>query len=642
MRFNNGYFGACVVVLAILGTALGGFVLSLERSVEPYDTFNYITDVSGLFSYTNEPEYIEYNPSTNYVGYTADSGTPQFQDMTTPNNYRYVVSGGDTWTDTYTFTQSTQFGYDYASAKGWVNWSDDYQVRPVFIKWVGTSFTVPDYQQYNGVWYQGLANIVNNSYNPQYINVASLKAVIDNATTGSDPFKTLEIEITQNGTYPVFFYAGTWKNIGGISNAISSEDVFDDDNVLPDKLVIDNVTQSVKAYLNSELIWQSYTYDVAVISHYRVSGSGFNDGAVSVTFDLTYTGVPEYAYMNPNGGVTIDNDVDTSGFYAINWANGYENDSVTFKIVGNVNENLIVVAYAGADYSQQFSFEWQPGGNIYFYYYVGGSYHPQNLGVWPAVQVTLYASANKIVVTPTTDTSLLTVVDEQLYSFTLNNYLEPGEIDKLVFSDYILADGTSPPAHWQITKTTVFLDTYNAVMHDPSLNIQTFFPDLTDYRLNFYSFALYGSSITINNVVGTVNSSAGTVTFTINGFTVTHPLNNIYVTEDDGHTYLTFVNNNKTYDLGETVSHTVSFGGYWYFTTGLYEPFTGTKVVYNWELDGTFHANAGQCLIIFLGIMAICVLVGKVYGGVNVRIFDWLVIIFAGFLALSILGGMVV
>ena len=74
----------------------------------------------------------------------------------------------------------------------------------------------------------------------------------------------------------------------------------------------------------------------------------------------------------------------------------------------------------------------------------------------------------------------------------------------------------------------------------------------------------------------------------------------------------------------------------------MYEPFTGTKVVYNWELDGTFHANAGQCLIIFLGIMAICVLVGKVYGGVNVRIFDWLVIIFAGFLALSILGGMVV
>ena len=643
MRFNNGYFGACVVVLAILGTALGGFVLSLERTVEPVTNFEYITDVSGLFSYTNEPEYVDYNPSTNYVGYTADTGQPKYTQTTTANNYRYVVSEGSTWNQTYTFTQSKQFGFDYATNHGWVNYNDGSNVGPKFLKWIGNEFTIPNYQQYNGVQYQGLINIVNNSYNPQYVNVASLQSVLTDMASGQAGYKSAEIDLTQTGTYPVFFYAGNWHSIGGISpGAESSDDAFDNDNVLPDKLIVDGVTLTVKAYKSGDLIWESLASNVAVISHYRISGSGFDDASVGVTFDVTYTGYPVYAYMNPNDGVSIDNDVETSGFYAINWTNGYENDSVTFKVVGEPNENLAMVSYAGAEYSQQFSIEWMPNGTVYFYYDLYGAYHPYVLGVWPAVQITLYASENKIVVTPTTDTSMLTVVDEQPYSFTLADYLKPGEIDKIQFKDYLLADGTSPTASWQITNTSVFLNTYNTVMKDPTLNIQTYFPGLNEYRLNFYAFAIYGDSVTINGNVGTVDRSTGLVTFTINGQTVIHPLKNIYVSTDADNTYLTFADLNKTYDLGATTSHTVSFSGYWYFTTGLYEPVEGLQTVYEWDLDGTFHANAGQCLIIFLGIMALCVLVGKTFGGVNVRIFDWLVMIFAGFLAFSILGGMIV
>ena len=111
---------------------------------------------------------------------------------------------------------------------------------------------------------------------------------------------------------------------------------------------------------------------------------------------------------------------------------------------------------------------------------------------------------------------------------------------------------------------------------------------------------------------------------------------------DDGHTYLTFADINKRYDLGETTTDTVSFTGYWYFSTGLYEAVDGVTTEYVWDLDGAFHADAGQCLIIFFAILGGFVTIGHVYGRVTVKALDWAVIIFAGFMAYVYFGGLIV
>lgn len=637
MRFNAGYFGACAVVLALLGTVLAGFVLSVDKETVPYTNYEYVTDVSGLFSYDETPATVDYNPSTNYVGYTGISNaTPEYTQTSTANNYRYVVNAGETWTDSYSFDQTKQFAYDYAISHGWTNYNSDINVGSKFIKWTGSSYTVPDYIQYNGVQYQGLINIVNNGYNPQYINVTSLQTVLTDMTSTQAGFASLEINITQTGTYPVFFYNGNWVDVGGITpRSQTSEEAFNDSNVLPTKLVVDGATLNVKAYRNDVLIWENTANNIAVISHYRVSGSGYNDGSAGVTFDATYTGLPVYAYMNPNAGVTIAGGNPDSG--RISWTNGYENHKITLKAVSTSTAELTVTPYDTNNNSFIGIKLYWVGQHAYVRYYMAGVYETQDIGQWPALQLTIDADAREYRVTPTWDVSLLTVVDEQPYTAV---YSIRGAIDNI--GRLIFERGAVSAPHWQITNTAVFLNTYNTVMNNPTIDIKDYFPDLDEYRLNFYSFALMGTGFNINGTNFDVDRDNATVTFTYGLETVTQKLKNIYVSTDDEHTYLTFADINKRYDLGETTTDTISFTGYWYFSTGLYEAVDGVTNQYVWDLDGAFHANAGQCLIIFFAILGGFVIIGHVYGRVNVKALDWVIIAFAGFMAYVYFGGLIV
>ena len=75
MEFREGMLGVVIVGLAIVG-ALG---VSYFAGIEPTDVevtkYEYLADVSGLFDYDQSPQYIEFDPSTNYVGYySTDTG----------------------------------------------------------------------------------------------------------------------------------------------------------------------------------------------------------------------------------------------------------------------------------------------------------------------------------------------------------------------------------------------------------------------------------------------------------------------------------------------------------------------------------------------------------------------------------------
>lgn len=638
MRFNAGYFGACAVVLALLGTVLAGFVLSVDKETVPYTNYDYVTDVSGLFSYDETPAYVDYNPSTNYVGYTADTGTPKYTQTTMANNYRYVVEEGKTVNlDAITITNSTTNPDTYLP--------DTFKAGS-FVPF--KPYGDPSQAEVDG---HHVVSMRPNEH-PSAMSLSSLLDTIPNIVK----YATLTLNLAYTGTMPVMIYAGNWtltQATGAVPFDIYSPDfVFNSDNITPDRLEVNAVTYQVEAYRDNVLMWTQTADKVGLIAWYLYQSNtgSSNPNIVEAPTSLTITGTattyPTYAYMNPNDGVTIDgSDISSSGWRAINWSNGYENDKVTFKVLLNYEnnnyKNIALNVYSGTSSSSQFSIQNDVHG-AHFYYNLNGSYHPEILGYWPAVQVTLYASENKIVVTPTNDTSLLTVVDEQPYSFTLSNYLPAGTIDKIVFKNYLIASDPNRTATWQITSTSVFLNTYDTVMNDPTINVKTYFPDIGDYRLNFYSFALMGTGFNINGTNFDVDRDNATVTFTYGLAPVTHKLKNIYVSTDDRHTYLTFADINKRYDLGKTTTDTISFTGYWYFSTGLYEAVDGVTSEYVWDLDGAFHADAGQCLIIFFAILGGFVVIGHVYGRVNVKALDWVIIIIAGFMAYVYFGGLIV
>lgn len=631
MRFNAGYFGTCAVVLALLGTVLAGFVLSVDTETVPYTNYEYVTDVSGLFSYDETPAYVDYNPSTNYVGYTAVTGTVGYTPTTTANNYRYVVEEGETVTlDTITITNSTTNPDTY----------------------LPDTFTAGSFVQFKP-YGTSTDSIVNNhaviSMRPnEHPGAMSLSTVL-NSIPNIVEYATLSINLAYSGVMPVMIYAGNWTitDFGGV-NWYSPEYVFDDSNVLPDRLDVNAVTYQVKAYRDNVLMWTQTADKVGLIAWYLYnsnSGSS-NPNIVEAPTSVTITGtaetIPVYGYMNPNAGVTINPVEAGTNYYegSVVWTNGYPCNEVTFKFLANNYSNLVIVARSGNTDGQSITINHFTGSDgLRMSYIKDGVLTVVPLGIWLALQVTI--SANEVTLTPTNDTSLLTTEPTQIYSKVINGQWATGDIDSITFSTYgTRADMPTP--HWQITNTSVFLNTYDTVMNNPAIDIKDYFPDLDDYRLNFYSFALMGTGFNINGTNFDVDRDNATVTFTYGLAPVTQKLKNIYVSTDDGHTYLTFADINKRYDLGETTTDTVSFTGYWYFSTGLYEAVDGVTTEYVWDLDGAFHADAGQCLIIFFAILGGFVTIGHVYGRVTVKALDWAVIIFAGFMAYVYFGGLIV
>lgn len=97
MSFKNGYLGVLVLIIALVATICGSWVLSMDVTEKESTQYNYLTELTGLFSTEQAPQYIEYNPSTNYTGYyTAEStiGENHFFDgvnyeaAANPNSYR--------------------------------------------------------------------------------------------------------------------------------------------------------------------------------------------------------------------------------------------------------------------------------------------------------------------------------------------------------------------------------------------------------------------------------------------------------------------------------------------------------------------------------------------------------------------------
>ena len=67
--FKNGMLGVVIIALAIAGALFGSYLAGIETEQVEVTKYDYLADVSGLFEYDQSPQYIEFDPSTNYTGY---------------------------------------------------------------------------------------------------------------------------------------------------------------------------------------------------------------------------------------------------------------------------------------------------------------------------------------------------------------------------------------------------------------------------------------------------------------------------------------------------------------------------------------------------------------------------------------------
>lgn len=566
MGFSKGKLGAAVVVLAIMASILMGYFASIDGEERTYTDYNYITDVSGLFNYSDTPQYIEYDPASNYTGYYQNDvqmGGLNYTLSELANNFRITIEKDPT------------SGSISMSSIGLDNWNKT-----------------------------DVANTTKPAYITTYVSWSEFVSKL----------------ALPEGTSTVHFTKDPDELPLLTRFSITTQETSPSKNVINGYNSVYNLkTQTLETYTVDGVkdgTWNTNELYVVL----RAPSQSINESPPYTFYSLStnYTAYPEpdIFYMNPSDGVTLNS---TS---PVQWGNTYINGVISHVLRANAwTDSSMTMTYTAQDNtfssvtvetsSDGWSISVDHGEAV-------------DIGKWKTIELTYDALNGEVTVTPVK--TFYTFMDYTLYDSPTYDIGEG--IQSPITGISLTGDGKANIT-FSVGTTDVFLNTYGAVMLDPSLNIFEYFTQYEKLRLNLYSFAIYGESITLNGVTYPV--TAGQIT--VDG--KAHDLQNIYITYADGHMSLTFVNDSATYDLGEYTDPTISFAGNWYFTTGLWEPYTATETVYDWT-PGLFSASAPQLLIIFLGLVVAGLLIARRY--YRPRLTDYAIIIGTAFVAVVVLG----
>lgn len=587
--FKPGYLGVSIVILSILGGILAGSLLNVDTSTVSSTKYEYQTDITGLFETTQDPQYIDFNPASNYTGYT-DATKLGYTTTAGASNYRIVSEYGTTSTgasvtidDSVTLPQMTFYATDengnkteYTSIFGWLNDTDMLVPGKIanLYDWLGTYYTLADYQTIT----------LNLSYSGAFI-----------ATTYNETITTpaYMIRPVLNITYPT-------------SITVNIPD-------LTATYTYDGATVSASLYDMFICYGDSTEYDTTL---YPPSGESV---ALSLSYTPTVSTANQYAYMAPGDGVYLE-----SGGYSVTWDNDvsstdYDNTKIDILIGPTFTDGVaslptdsdylkITIDRLGLfsyDYRVMFSYDSTNG------WYAGADTEDlpsmSAVGKFPALMLSIYNDGDGVGqievkgVTSFTNYLNVDVSDYVIFSATSPND-RAFSLDSLEFKRGNDTSATGPLG-FSVYNTTMFMDTYNTVLYNPVIDLSDYWPDLTSYRFAFQSFALYGDAVTINGVTYQITDECITIG------EKSYKFDNLYLSYSlQGKTSITFNNINRTIDLGDTVDKTVSFTGNWYFSTGLYEGVESTDTVYNWDVN-LFGDGLNTVILLALGLGALLALV---------------------------------
>lgn len=630
MHFDSGKFGAMIVVVALLVTTVIGFTTDVTKVPYQRMDYDYVTDVTGLFDTEEIPKYIDYNPNSNYVGWDLVTYTQSNQ----PNNYRYVVTPGTSTSESHSITVGTEF--------------------PTASFFTGVSANVTMiFAQYGNFSYN-MGTIINSPYGAYNVSayistdpdsssvqfndraITYLSSIITAQVPTYGTYGEIVIDLVNTNPYPIWMFNSSNLTKVADDGTLQAYHLVLQDKNAPEKLVVDPITLTVNAYRGGTIVWTDVASNVMCMYAYKSTSNendGMNNNDISVQWNYTLTSGATYGYADPTSGVTFDR----TEMLPATWSNGYSPKSIDFLVGYNVDvggaQSLEVrfparISYTNADVDIM----WSADKTLSIVSPLGESI---TLGNWLGIKIHFDYLSGVMTLTPTGrifDYMVEPTVQGDSLTYTVENYQNViGKIS--VWSD-------STPPKMGVLNTTLFLNSYDVVMNNPSFDINEYWPDVQYYRLNFYSFALVGDSITINGVTYPIGDGQ-----TIEVAGKTYTLNNIFITTDtvDGvsHTFLTFADSRAKLDLGETTTSTVSFGGLWYFSSAFYEGYLDSGYEYDWNLDGGFSASNSQFMIIFIGLLVLGFVAGHVLIREQIGFLDYAIMIGSGVIGLIILGGFI-
>lgn len=544
----KGTYGLIVVIVAILGTAFFGATIA---AMTPEETegirYDYLTNITGLYTSEDVPIYSDYNPAANWNGYR---------------------SGNSAYTSGINYTIQERYnGIPVIQESGMTG-------IQVNLNSLGLSNEIPP---------DALSG-----YRAWYIEYGDVR--VDNPSIASilRIYNAIESRLTNDAsTYIRFDCSGVW---GCYDYGWGFE-----------------VSPSVMYYTKPSAAYIDYYPDTDLAKVYNSGGTliyaGSGEGlsaaiAWSGTGDSLATAISVYeveevtpVYIDIRNGISLPNTINT-----VMWSNGYENSEITMLFrptVRGQNMTLTVpIVNDGTTDTVEIRIGKAMTGNDVI---ISSGSNTINMGAWSTVALTI---------SPLTDTitaiGVLGFTDFQRYEYT--NYAQSMELGASGTISSMQLYGST--MKFGIVNTKVFLDNYTLAFINPALNPMQHFPANDLYRVTYDSFALYGDSVTINDRTYEVIGSEVMAVWTVDGATGTGliPLTGLSVETDGTETTIMWSNGRTLTE--PTVSNVISFGGAWFFESDYY---TGTEVsetVYDWE-PLTWGLDKTQAIIVMLGFMAV-------------------------------------
>ena len=596
--------GALIITVVLMGSIFLGFMTSVEKVPTTNVTYDYVTDGTSLFSYTQSPEYVDYSPNINYTHYTTDLTTAEsasasnfyttgvsYTEAGKVNQYR-VFEQADSATTSInlsTMTFSTYVDSGTSSHK-------------VLLGPMSNYVESGGYYYYSGAYGSVTA--------PKIISLTTLL----NSGSYSSNGKTTVFDVPST-VWVVYGANFAWKTVY-TSVSKQSSVIYTDQCQYGTSLT--SATIQYNPVTGETTVYRGYdgtgVYTGTSSQIYLVYGGTYSAGLYGGSFpptgamSCTVTTPQAATYMDISAGVRLS----SSSVY---WTNGYNLGAVDILLKAPTTTSTLTIKSSAGD--SLASVTYNPG-----YGHMLGS---TILGKWDAALLSLNMRTGTATLTGVS--SPTSMVDYSASSYSVaTTFAASGDIRILQYSG--IGWTTS------VNKTSVYMDTYSMIMQDPTVNLSDYFASSEYLRLNFDSFAVYGDSITVNGTTYTVTD--GKISVEADGRTREYDLTNMFVTwEKDGHVYLTFSNSSTKIDLGETATKSLSLGGDWYFDAAIYE---GTEVAgYSYELDsGQWSLTQNAFLLIFLGLLVLAALIVKATKGLGPL--DCVILVMAGVVGFILLS----
>lgn len=664
MKFKPGMLGACVVVLALLGTVLIGYNLDVDEEVEYRTSYKTITNITSQFDYAPGDSFVQYNPAKNYSGYTP--GTITFTESGTANQYGYIVTPG-THVSTTVDLSETSF---YSTAGHEVN-ARSFVGVPYNNFWLlgGHRISVADILSHEGINYTQYPSGIDISLtygDPYYFGGVSDPTVMmatPNLVTASNTstfFSNSDI-----GTGVV--YTSTDPNIG--TNYLNGTPWYWlYSSAETSAHTSDGLSYTIHVSSNGETrtIYNGAVRDVSNISTTRIHWSDVacytsNGGATSPEGPKAPFGGTNANYGNkqvielynqsltPTAMLTISYDVgavvkyirisegvqfvlpsdypdSVDNSYTSTWNNGRENGSVSWVVrLGDTGTPVFQVSPTIKGYGNDILIQaYRVGsGDLAVFYADGVTHNTAVLGAWDTVLITFDAVNRTLTASPIVSFSNFQTFTASPSVFTVTDSFPvyANVSDTLTFEECVFTarNDQSVDFRFSVYETVVNMGFNTNIMVNPSLNPRALFLplDYPNLRVSFDSVALYGNSVILNGVEYTVSNGQITVGANfvpISGMNVTY--------SDDSHMYVNDI------DLGVVSDPTISFRGQWYFQARASYGYLEAVDVVDWDV-GHWAIDMQQSILIYEALIIGGIIVA--YFKKSLTTLDWAILIVAMF-----------